>query len=121
MPLTKKLTPAQVTTIAQLTNSNLDSLEQKSLISVIDALFPVAATTTEAGTVSKAATVANAVAAIPAAAPTGGVGAAAGGWDTAANRDAAIVTINGLRTAVTELQTKLNAVFTSMRTAGQIV
>lgn len=44
-----------------------------------------------------------------AAAPAGGVGAAAGGWDTAANRDAAIATINNLKTRVDELETKLRA------------
>lgn len=42
-------------------------------------------------------------AAVPAAAPAGGTGAAAGGWDTAANRDAAIVTINDLRTHAVEM------------------
>lgn len=44
------------------------------------------------------------VAALPAVAPAGGTGAAAGAWDTAANRDAAIATINGLRTMNAELQ-----------------
>jgi hypothetical protein len=34
------------------------------------------------------------------AAPAGGVGAAAGGWDTAAHRDAAITLINNMRTAL---------------------
>lgn len=34
------------------------------------------------------------------AAPAGGVGTAAGGWDTAANRDAAIALINNMRTAL---------------------
>lgn len=43
------------------------------------------------------------------AAPAGGTGTAAGGWDTAANRDAAIATINNLRTRVTELETFLKA------------
>lgn len=32
--------------------------------------------------------------------PAGGVGAAAGGWDTAVNRDAAIATINACRAAL---------------------
>ena len=45
-----------------------------------------------------AATATSIAAAIPAAAPAGGVGTAAGGWDTAANRDLAITTINDLRT-----------------------
>jgi hypothetical protein len=43
------------------------------------------------------------------AAPAGGTGTAAGGWDTAANRDAAIAVINNLRTRVTELETALKA------------
>jgi hypothetical protein len=38
---------------------------------------------------------------VAAAAPAGGVGAAAGGWDTAAHRDAAIATINAILAAVT--------------------
>lgn len=42
-----------------------------------------------------------------AAAPAGGAGTAAGGWDTAANRDAAIATINNLRTRVNELEARL--------------
>lgn len=55
---------------------------------------------------------------IPAAAPAGGVGTAAGGWDTAANRDAAIATINGLRTAVSNLKTELNDLLAKMRASG---
>lgn len=50
-----------------------------------------------------AATATTILAAVPVAAPAGGVGAAAGGWDTAANRDAAIVTINDLRTHAIEM------------------
>lgn len=48
-------------------------------------------------------------AAIPAAAPAGGTGAAAGGWDTAANRDLAITTINDLRTYAIEQKADFNA------------
>lgn len=44
-----------------------------------------------------------------AAAPAGGTGTAAGGWDTAANRDAAIAQINNLRTRVTEMENALKA------------
>ena len=40
----------------------------------------------------------------PAAAPAGGTGAAAGAWDTSTNRDAAITTINDLRTRVSEIE-----------------
>jgi hypothetical protein len=42
-------------------------------------------------------------AAAQAAAPAGGTGTAAGGWDTSANRDAAIATINAMRTALVNL------------------
>ena len=38
-----------------------------------------------------------------AAAPAGGTGTAAGGYDTAANRDVAIATINSIRTALTNI------------------
>lgn len=44
-----------------------------------------------------------------AAAPAGGTGAAAGGWDTAANRNLAIATINNLKTRVDQLETKLQS------------
>lgn len=74
--------------------------------------------TTQAGPVKKAAARADDATAIPAAAPAGGTGAAAGGWDTAANRDAAIATINGLRTNVTNLQAALNDLLAKLRTAG---
>jgi len=50
-----------------------------------------------------AATATSIAAAVPAAAPAGGVGLAAGAWDTAANRDLAIATINGLRTHAIEM------------------
>lgn len=40
----------------------------------------------------------------PAAAPAGGTGAAAGGWDTAGNRDTAITAINDTRTRVGEIE-----------------
>lgn len=48
-------------------------------------------------------------AAIPAAAPAGGTGATAGAWDTAANRDAAITTINDLRAYAVEQKADFNA------------
>lgn len=43
-------------------------------------------------------------AAAVAAAPAGGVGTAAGGWDTAGNRDTAIACINNLRTRLASLE-----------------
>lgn len=61
------------------------------------------------------ATVASAAVALPAAAPAGGTGAAAGGWDTALNRDAAIATINGLRDLTSELKTQVNALLAELR------
>lgn len=51
------------------------------------------------------------VAAVAGAIPAGGTGAAAGGWDTAGNRDTAIVTIG-------EIKTQLNAVRTALRAAN---
>lgn len=48
------------------------------------------------------------VAAVAGAIPAGGVGAAAGGWDTAGNRDTAITTI-------TEIKAQLNALLTELR------
>lgn len=44
-----------------------------------------------------------------AAAPAGGTGTAAGGWDTAGNRDLAITTINNLKARVDQLETALKA------------
>ncbi len=79
---------------------------------------PIPATTSVVGGVLEAATQAANAAVIPAAAPAGGTGAAAGGWDTAGNRDAAIVTINALVTAVTSLKTDYNALLAKLKTAG---
>jgi hypothetical protein len=53
--------------------------------------------------------VATALTATSAAAPAGGTGTAAGGWDTAANRDLAIATINNLKTRLDQLETALKA------------
>lgn len=39
--------------------------------------------------------------------PAGGVGAAAGGWDTAGNRDTAITTLTEVKATVNEIITKL--------------
>jgi hypothetical protein len=50
-----------------------------------------------------------AIAATVAAAPAGGTGTAAGGWDTAGNRDAAIATINNLKTRVDAMEAALKA------------
>lgn len=45
----------------------------------------------------------------PVAAPAGGTGATAGAYDTAANRNIAIATINSLRTRVAEIEAVLQA------------
>ena len=59
---------------------------------------------TSANTVAAAAATATTIAAtVPAAAPAGGTGAAAGAWDTAADRNLAITTINDLRTHAIEM------------------
>ncbi len=47
------------------------------------------------------------VTATPADAPAGGTGAAAGAWDTAPHRDAAIATINALVDIVAELKLEI--------------
>ncbi len=62
------------------------------------------------GTAAAAATATSIAAAIPAAAPAGGTGTAAGGWDTAANRDAAIATINGLQAYAAEQKADFDAI-----------
>lgn len=51
------------------------------------------------------------VAAVAGSVPAGGTGAAAGGWDTANNRNTAITTM-------TEVITQFNALRTSLRNAG---
>ena len=63
---------------------------------------------------------ANNASTIPSAAPAGGTGTAAGGYDTAGNRDAMIATVNGLRTAVSALKTEHNDLLDKLRSAGII-
>ncbi len=60
-------------------------------------------------------------AAVPAAAPAGGTGAAAGGWDTAGNRDSAITTINDLRTWAIEMDLDYEALFVDVADIKQLV
>lgn len=58
-------------------------------------------------------------AAVPSAAPAGGTGATAGAYDTAVNRDAAITTINDLRTHAIEMDLDYEALLvdvTALRT-----
>lgn len=79
------------------------------------AIIPLDAAGNAAG-----AAVANVAAATPVAAPAGGVGTAAGGWDTEANRDAAITTINSTRVLADELKTQVNALLAELR-ASKII
>lgn len=72
------------------------------------------------GGVLTGAGITDSTAPVTAAAPAGGTGTAAGGWDTAGNRDLAITTINQTRTLALELQTKLNALISSLETNGII-
>ena len=58
------------------------------------------------------------VAATSSAAPACGVGQAAGGWDTAGNRDLAIATINALRTDVAALIVAVNSLRLSNQAQG---
>ena len=60
-------------------------------------------------------------AAVPAAAPAGGVGTAAGGWDTGANRDLAIATINDLRTHAIEMDQDYEALLVDVIDLKQLV
>lgn len=79
---------------------------------------PVDAGPAVVGGVLEAVHEAHSAAVIPAPAPAGGVGTAAGGWDTSGNRDAAIATINALVTAVNTLQTNVNALLDKLQAAG---
>jgi hypothetical protein len=65
---------------------------------------------TVGGAVADAAaiTASDAAAATVSAPPAGGTGAAAGGWDTAPNRDLAIASINALIADVLDIRTEFN-------------
>lgn len=75
-----------------------------ALAQQVDALTGLVLSLQEPGRIRQAAMTAAA-----AAAPAGGVGTAAGGWDTAANRDAAITTLNNLRTRLNEVEAILKS------------
>lgn len=55
-----------------------------------------------------------------AAMPAGGTGTAAGGWDTAANRDQAIAEFAALRTTVADLKQLVNSVIDDLQTLGLV-
>ena len=59
-----------------------------------------------------AAVVADTVTAV---APAGGTGAAAGGWDTAANRNIAITTINETKALAEANKVAINLILNSMK------
>lgn len=109
---------ANVTTLKKC--HSMLGIDTTKLASVAGSGTAATATTAVAGTVKQAVADADSAVTIPAAAPAGGTGTAAGGWDTAVNRDAAIATINGLRTAVTDLQTNYNDLLAKLRTAGVV-
>lgn len=52
--------------------------------------------------------------------PAGGIGAAAGGWDTAANRDLAITRFNALRVTVDDLKQLVNSVIDDLQALGLV-
>lgn len=72
------------------------------------------------GLTQQGAAVADAAAATAVAFPPGGTGAAAGGWDTAGNRDLAIARFTALLADVADLRTKFNALAARCRAAGII-
>lgn len=85
--------------VERISEGLVDEQRIKAMLTTGAAVASVAAANSAAAAAATATTIA---AAIPAAAPAGGTGAAAGAWDTAANRDAAITTINDLRAYAVE-------------------
>ena len=85
-----------------------------------DATVRIALCSGDAVTVAadQADAVADADAATATDAPAGGTGTAAGAWDTAEHRDAAIATINALVADTAALRAKINALLAALRTAG---
>lgn len=53
--------------------------------------------------------------------PAGGTGTAAGGWDTAANRDNAIAQFNSLRLSVIDIKNQIDEILIAIRNHGIIV
>lgn len=95
-----------------------DPVDRAELIKAVGIVTPSAATAGELGSVFKAAAVADLAAAAITDAPAGGTGTAAGGWDTAVNRDAAIATINACIDSIGLLEVKVNDLLAKLRTAG---
>lgn len=111
------MTNAQTKLYASQGNGGKATVSVAALGTAIGGSIPAATTTTN-GTVKQAADVTTSTATDPTPAPAGGTGAAAGGWDTAPNRDIAIATINANRTLALELQTKVNGILTALKAAG---
>lgn len=111
------ITAAQVVSINTALSSSFSSEQLGAILEAVNTALAVATTGTR-GMVLTAAARADNASTIPAAAPAGGTGTAAGGWDTAGNRDAAITTINGLRTAISDLKTEHNDLLAKLRAAG---
>ena len=111
-------------------NATAGAAREAAAIGELGTLGAAIPTAAQADTAALTATAI--AAAVPAAAPAGGTGATAGAYDTAANRDLAITTINDLRTHAIEMdldyeallvdvaaiRTTLNALLAKLRTAG---
>lgn len=97
--------------LSRISEGAADEARLSAMLVTGAAVATVAAANAAAGAAATATAIA---AAIPAAAPAGGTGAAAGGWDTAANRDAAIATINGLQTYATEQKADFDKIVTDV-------
>lgn len=54
-------------------------------------------------------------------APAGGTGTAAGGWDTAGNRNSAITTINQMRADIIAVRTAHEALLAALKEKGIVV
>lgn len=68
----------------------------------------------------QAAAIANIAAATASAFPAGGTGAAAGAWDTAANRDLAIAAFAAALVDIADIRTQMNDLLAKLRTHGVI-
>ena len=97
--------------------------DKMGFFGVTPAVRPTAYTQTYA-TADKthAALTATSIAAvIPAAAPAGGTGATAGAYDTAANRNSMITTLNDLRTWAVEMDLDYEAILVDLTDLKQLV
>ncbi len=86
-------------TVDTLTHKTFDSAGTGNVLKINGVIVPAPATLTISSTSSASGSTA----------PSGGVGTAAGGWDTAANRDLAIAAINANAAAINTLTSAINA------------